>query len=211
MAAKVEIIPIHHGSLILKWKKNVIYIDPWSRGDYTGQPQADLILITDIHGDHMDPGQISQVKKDGTIIIAPAAGQKTIREAMVLGNGEFTRVLGIQVEAVAMYNLQRGPEPGKLYHTPGRGNGYILTFEKRRLYISGDTECVDEMKKLTDIDEAFVCMNLAYTMTPEEAASCVNSFRPRVVYPYHHRGADLEDFKSAVTAPGVEVRILDWY
>jgi L-ascorbate metabolism protein UlaG (beta-lactamase superfamily) len=211
LAAGVEVIPIHHGSLILKWQEKVIYVDPWSRGDYTGQPPADLILITDIHGDHMDPEQISRVRKEGTIIVAPAAVQKTVSEARVLSNGETIRPLGIQVEGVAMYNLKRGPEAGQLYHTRGRGNGYILTFGKERVYISGDTECIPEMKALQDIDLAFVCMNLPYTMTPEEAAECVNSFRPKAVYPYHFRGSEVKVFERMVTAEGVEVRVLDWY
>ena len=211
LAGGVEVIPIHHGSLILKWQETVVYVDPWSRGDYTGQPPADLILITDIHGDHLDPEQISRIRKDDTIIVAPAAVQKTVTEAKVLSNGETIRPLGIQVEGVAMYNLKRGPEAGKLYHTRGRGNGYILTFGKERVYISGDTECIPEMKGLKDIDLAFVCMNLPYTMTPEEAAECVNSFRPKAVYPYHSRGSDVKVFERMVTADGVEVRILDWY
>lgn len=211
LAGGVEVIPIHHGSLVLKWQEKVVYVDPWSRGDYTGQPPADLILITDIHGDHMDPAQISRVRKDGTIIVAPAAVQKAVAEAKVLSNGETIRPLGIQVEGVAMYNLKRGPKPGQLYHTRGRGNGYILTFGKERVYISGDTECIPEMKALKDIDLAFVCMNLPYTMTPEEAAECVNSFRPKAVYPYHFRGSDVKAFKRMVTAEGVEVRVLDWY
>ena len=211
LAGGVEVIPIHHGSLILKWQEMVVYVDPWSRGDYTGQPPADLILITDIHGDHLDPEQISRIRKDDTIIVAPAAVQKTVTEAKVLSNGETIRPLGIQVEGVAMYNLKRGPEAGKLYHTRGRGNGYILTFGKERVYISGDTECIPEMKGLKDIDLAFVCMNLPYTMTPEEAAECVNSFRPKAVYPYHSRGSDVKVFERMVTADGVEVRILDWY
>ncbi|HLV00541.1 MAG TPA: MBL fold metallo-hydrolase [Acidobacteriota bacterium] len=210
-ANDVEIVPITHGSLILKWEGKAIYIDPWSQGDYQGQPPADLVLITDIHGDHMDPVQIEKVKKGDTTIVAPKAVQETIAEARVLNNGESFSWEGATIEAVPMYNLQRGPEPGRLYHTKGRGNGYVLTLGDTRVYISGDTECIPEMKALTDIDIAFVSMNLPYTMTPEEAAECVNGFRPKVVYPYHYRGSDLSLFEKAVTASGVEVRILDWY
>ncbi len=207
----LEIVPITHASLILKWEGKTVHVDPWSKGDYQGQPQADLILVTDIHGDHMDAEQISKVSKTGTVVIAPAAVQQTIKQARILNNGEQTTVMGIQIQAVPMYNLKRGPEAGKLYHTKGRGNGYILTFGDRRIYISGDTECIPEMKDLKDIDAAFVCMNLPYTMTPEEAAGCVNAFKPEVVYPYHYRDSDMDAFKRAVTAPGVKVELLDWY
>ena len=207
----VEIVPITHGSLILKWQGKVIHVDPWSRGNYKGQPAADLILVTDIHGDHMDPAQIAKVSKADAVIVAPAAVQKTVRQARILNNGEQTDVLGVKIEAVPMYNLKRGPRAGELYHTKGRGNGYVLTLGDQRIYISGDTACIPEMRQLADIDIAFVCMNLPYTMTPEEAARCVNAFKPKVVYPYHYQGSDLNAFKEVVTSAGVAVRILDWY
>jgi L-ascorbate metabolism protein UlaG (beta-lactamase superfamily) len=207
----VRIIPITHASLILTWEGKTIHVDPWSRGEYEGQPKADLILITDSHGDHMDLKQIAEVSKEDTVIIAPLVVQETVTQAEVLKNGESTTMMGIGIEAVPMYNLKRGPDPGRLYHPKGRGNGYIVTLGETRVYISGDTACTPEMKQLKDIDIAFVCMNLPYTMPPEEAAECVNAFKPAVVYPYHSRGSDLEVFKKAVTAPGVDVRVLDWY
>lgn len=207
----VQVVPITHGSVVLQWEGKVIHVDPWSQGDYDGVPQADLILVTDIHGDHMDPDQISKVRKANTVIIAPAAVQKTVTEARVLGNGESVEILGARIEAIPMYNLKRGPEEGKLYHDKGRGNGYIVNLGDQRFYFSGDTECIPEMKALKDIDVAFVSMNLPYTMTPEEAAGCVNAFAPKVVYPYHYRGSDMDAFKNSVTAGGVEVKLLDWY
>ena len=208
---EVQVVPITHASLVLQWDGKVIHVDPWSRGNYEGQPKADLILITDSHGDHMDLKQIAEVSKDDTEVIAPLVVQETVTQAQVLKNGESTTVMGIGIDALPMYNLERGPDPGRLYHPKGRGNGYVLTLGDTRVYISGDTACTPEMKQLKDIDIAFVCMNLPYTMPPEEAAECVNTFKPGIVYPYHSRGSDLEAFKNAVTEPGVEVRILDWY
>ena len=117
----------------------------------------------------------------------------------------------LEIEAVPMYNLKRGPAPGKLYHEKGRGNGYVLTYGGRRFYISGDTENVPEMRALTEIDVAFVCMNLPYTITPEEAAEAVKAFRPKVVYPYHSRGSDLALFEKSLAGTGIDVRIRDWY
>ncbi len=151
---QVEITPITHGSVVLTWQNKTIYVDPWSRGNYENIPPADLILITDIHADHMDPEQIAKVRKSDTRIIAPAAVQKTVTDAQILNNGETTEVLGIRIEATPMYNLQRGPQPGQLYHTKGRGNGYILSFGSERIYLSGDTACIPEMKQLRDIDVA---------------------------------------------------------
>src|SRR5439155_17729204 len=100
-----------------------------------------------------------------------------------------------------MYNLKRGPSEGKLYHDKGRGNGYVVTYGGKRFYISGDTEGVPEMKALKNIDVAFVCMNLPYTMPPEEAAEAVRAFKPKVVYPYHYRGSDVKAFESARREP----------
>ncbi|MDE2756802.1 MAG: MBL fold metallo-hydrolase [Acidobacteriota bacterium] len=208
----LKITPVTHGSLMLEFKGKVIHIDPWGRGDYTGLPKADLILITDIHGDHLDPAQVKKLKKSGTEIVAPEAVAQTVTEAEVLHNGRKKVVAGLEIEAVAMYNHKRGPSPGKLYHDKGRGNGYVLTLGGKRVYISGDTACIPEMKALTGIDIAFVTMNLPYTMPPEEAAECVAAFKPKIVYPYHYRGSDLNVFTRALEShPDIEVRLRDWY
>lgn len=210
VSGPIEIIPISHASLVVKWDGKVIHVDPWSQGDYTGQPKADLILITDTHGDHLDLGQIEALSDDDTVIVSPLAVQQQVSQARVLKNGERLELLGITTEAVPMYNLERGPSEGRVYHEKGRGNGYVLNLGDQRLYISGDTECIPEMKSLRDIDIALICMNLPYTMPPREAAECVNSFRPKVVIPYHHRGSDLEEFKQGIQK-SIEVKILDWY
>ena len=208
----LKITPIKHASLMLEFQGKVIHIDPWSQGDYSGLPKADVIMITDIHGDHMDPAKINEVKKSGTVIVAPAAVAKTVTEATVLNNGESKTIAGITIEAVPMYNLVRGPSQGKLFHDRGRGNGYVLALGGKRIYISGDTECIPEMKGLKDIDIAFVCMNLPYTMPPAEAAECVKAFKPKIVYPYHYRDSDLNVFANALKPEkGIEVRMRKWY
>ena len=211
-AGDLVITPVHHASLMLQFAGKVIHVDPWSQGNYSSLPRADYILITDLHGDHMDRAIIDKLKKETTIIVAPAAVAKTITEAQVMNNGEKKRLGELEVEAVPMYNLQRGPQPGALFHTKGRGNGYVLTLGGKRVYIAGDTEAIPEMKALRNIDIAFVCMNLPYTMTPEEAAAAVKEFRPKVVYPYHYRGQDTKAFAAALKGEkGIEVRLREWY
>jgi len=211
-AGSLVITPVHHGSLMFQFSGKVVHVDPWSRGDYSSLPRADYILITDIHGDHMDKAIIDKLKKDKTKVVAPAAVAKTILEAEVISNGEKKSLGEFEVEAVPMYNIVRGPQPGALYHTPGRGNGYVLTIGGKRLYVSGDTEAVPEMKALKNIDIAFVCMNLPFTMTPEEAAGGVKAFRPKIVYPYHYRGSDTNAFAAALKEEkGIEVRLRNWY
>jgi L-ascorbate metabolism protein UlaG (beta-lactamase superfamily) len=207
----VKITPIQHASLMIQARGQVIHLDPWSNGNYDGLPPADLILITDIHGDHMDPKMLSHVAKPGSLILAPPAVAETVKNATVIRNGETKTVGPFTIEAVPMYNLKRGPEPGKLFHDKGRGNGYIVTYGGKRFYFSGDTEGTPEMRALKNIDVAFVCMNLPYTMPPDEAAEAVRAFHPKIVYPYHYRGSDLSVFQKALAGSGIEVRILDWY
>src|SRR5690606_32993539 len=127
----------------------------------------------------------------------------------VLANGQRATELGIGIEAVPMYNLHRGPEPGELWHPKGRGNGYLLDVGDLRVYIAGDTACTDEMRGLEDVDVAFVPMNLPYTMPPDEAAACVRAFNPAVVVPYHYRGSDVGAFAAAVVAePAGRTRVV---
>lgn len=208
----IQITPITHGSVQIEYAGKVIHVDPWSRGDYSSAAPADLILVTDIHGDHLDPEMISKLRKPGAPVVAPAAAADQIENPTVLGNGETKEVAGVSIEAVPMYNNERGPEPGKLYHDKGRGNGYIVELGGTRIYLSGDTACTPEMRALENIDVAFVTMNLPYTMPPAEAAECVKAFRPKIVYPYHYRGSNLEEFTQALAdRKDIEVRIRDWY
>ncbi|HEV2387461.1 MAG TPA: MBL fold metallo-hydrolase [Candidatus Acidoferrales bacterium] len=210
-AGPVKITPIYHASLLIGAGGETIYLDPAKPANLDGLPPADLILITDIHGDHMDPGSIAKVSKAGTEIWAPAAVAQTVTTASVISNGETRRWGAWSIEAIPMYNLKRGPSAGTLYHPKGRGNGYVLTYGGKRFYFSGDTEGIPEMRALKNIDVAFVCMNLPFTMPPEEAADAVKAFHPKVVIPYHYHGSDLNVFKKDLEGTGIDVRILDWY
>lgn len=210
-AGPVKITPIYHASLLIEAGSRNIYIDPAKPANFTGLPPADLILITDIHPDHMDTNSIAAISKQGTEIMAPLAVVRTVASADPISNGETKTWGDWTIEAIPMYNIQRGPAPGKLYHDKGRGNGYVLTFGGKRFYFSGDTENIPEMRALKNIDVAFVCMNLPYTMPPEEAAEAVKAFHPKVVIPYHYRGSDLSVFQKALAGTGIEVRLLDWY
>ena len=210
-AGPVKITPVFHATTVIEAGGKVIYLDPAKPSDFTGLPKADLILITDIHGDHMDPNAVAAVSKSGTEILAPAAVVKTVTTAKTISNGETTKWDKWTIEAIPMYNLVRGPEAGKLYHDKGRGNGYVMSYGGKRFYFSGDTEVIPEMRALKNIDVAFVCMNLPYTMTPDEAADGVLAFHPKVVIPYHYRESDLSVFQKKLEGSGIEVRVLDWY
>ena len=211
-AGPVKITPLYHASTLIEAGGKTIYLDPAKPAKFTGLPKADLILITDIHGDHMDPG-FDQGNQQGRRrrFWRRRRWSQTVTSAKPMRNGETKTWQGWTIEAVPAYNLKRGPSPGKFFHAKGRDNGYVLTYGGKRFYFSGDTEGIPEMRALKNIDVAFVCMNLPYTMPPEEAADAVKAFHPKIVIPYHYRGSDLAVFQKGLEGTGIEVRVLDWY
>jgi L-ascorbate metabolism protein UlaG (beta-lactamase superfamily) len=207
----LDVVPLNHASVLFQWSGKSIYVDPTivALAD-ASLPKADVIFVTDIHPDHLDGPAIDRIRKDGTIVVGPPAVSEKTHVDVVMENGDARELVGLTAEAVPMYNLVRGPAPGKLYHDKGRGNGYVLGFAGTRVYLSGDTECTPEMRALSKIDVAFVCMNLPYTMPPAEARQCIEAFHPKVLFPYHYRGSDLTDVQ-ALARQGIEVRTRNWY
>jgi L-ascorbate metabolism protein UlaG (beta-lactamase superfamily) len=210
-ASMVRITPIYHAAARIVAGRDTIYIDPAKPAKIDGMTPGDLILITDIHGDHMDGADVTALSKTGTLVIAPAAAAKTIIQAKVLANGETTRWRDWKITAVPMYNINHNQPNGQPYHDKGRGNGYVLNYGAKNFYFAGDTEGTPEMRALKNIDVAFIPMNLPYTMTPAEAADAVKAFHPKVAIPYHYKGQDIAIFKKALEGSGIEVRLLDWY
>jgi L-ascorbate metabolism protein UlaG (beta-lactamase superfamily) len=210
-AGDVTITPIYHASALIQAGGKTIYIDPAPPANLTGLPKADLILITHIHHDHFDPESIASLSQPATQVIAPQSVVAQFPSAHPISNGETQHWDQWTIEAIPAYNLKRGPSSGELYHPKGRDNGYVLTYGGKRIYFSADTENTPEMRALKNIDLAFVCMNLPYTMPPEEAADAVRAFHPKSVIPYHYRGSDLSIFKQRLAGTGIEVRLLDWY
>lgn len=214
----VMVHPVNHSAMVLEWNGHTVLVDPHDGAKrYAKFAAPGLILLTDIHGDHMDPATLQGLDLGKARIVAPQAVMDLLPEDLKmrctpLANGARTELLGIGIEAVPMYNNVRGPEAGKLFHDKGRGNGYVLTFADKRVYLAGDTECTDEMKALQSIDVAFVCMNLPYTMPPAEAAQCVKAFKPKILYPYHYRDSDLAELTKGLDGEkSVEVRLRNWY
>lgn len=217
----LTIQPLVHATFVMTLPGQAIYVDPTGGAKtFAGLQAPDLILITDIHGDHYDPRTLAAVRKAGTVIVAPKAVADLMPDSLkgklvILGNGEKTSLEGIGIAAIPMYNLP--VDAAHPLHPKGRGNGYILSIGGKRIYISGDTQGIPEMRALQDIDVAFVCMNLPYTMDVSEAADAVLAFKPRIVYPYHYRGqnglSDVGAFKAKVEAGNkyIEVRLRNWY
>lgn len=210
---ELTIHPVYHATLWFGLAGKTIVIDPWTKAGarLDAVPKADWVFLTDMHPDHLDLAALERVKKPGTRFITPRAAAEQVPGAIVMNNGEKRDEGLFAVEAIPMYNLVRGPTAGQLYHVKGRGNGYVFTFGDVRVYVSGDTECTDEVKALKGIDVAFVCMNLPYTMPPGEAAACVKQFRPKVLYPYHYRESNLGELTTALAGTGIETRLRSWY
>jgi L-ascorbate metabolism protein UlaG (beta-lactamase superfamily) len=210
-AGPVEITPIYHASAMIKAGDDTIYIDPAPPANISDLKPGGLILITDIHGDHLNMGDITALSNAKTEVIAPAAVQETVKSAKVVANGESTEWRKWKITAVPMYNIKHTMPNGTPFHPKGRGNGYILNYGGKNFYFAGDTEGTPEMRALKNIDVAFIPMNLPYTMTPEEAADAVKAFKPKIAIPYHYRGQDIQKFADALKGTGIEVRLLDWY
>lgn len=205
----LQITFLGHASLRLTFGGKEIYIDPFSRlADYSKLPKADLILITHEHGDHLDPNAVAAVRTAKTVMVLTAACAQQITGGIIMKNGDKQTVEGISVEAVPAYNLVHKRENGQPFHPQGQGNGYILTFGDKRMYIAGDTENVPEMKSLRNIDCAFLPMNIPYTMTPEMVADGAKACRPHILYPYHYGDTDVSKLESLLSAEkGIAVRV----
>jgi L-ascorbate metabolism protein UlaG (beta-lactamase superfamily) len=225
----ITVTALGHGSVQLEHGTKVVIVDPVSGfADLSRAKRADLILVTDIHPDHLDPAAIAKLRKPGAPVVVPpaVAEMAKIPDVIIMRNREMKTneeaPAGITVISVPAYNLTRGPAPGQLYHTRERGQGYLLQFtsslaviregKASSAYVAGDTECVPAMAQwVKNPDVALMPMNLPYTMTPAEAAECVKGFKPKVAIPYHYMGQKPEEFAAALKGQPIEVRLLDWY
>jgi len=200
---------IGHGTLMFRYQGKIVHVDPVSReADYSKLPKADLVLITHEHGDHLDPKAVDQIRKEGTRIVLTESCVGRLQGGTVMKNGDVATVHGWKIEAVPAYNIVHKRSGGSPFHPKGVGNGYIINFDKTRVYVAGDTENTPEMKQLKDIDIAFLPMNLPYTMTPEMVAEAAKAFEPRILYPYHYGQTDPQDLvKLLKDSENIDVRI----
>jgi len=208
----VTIHPIEHASLLLGYGDQVIYVDPVGGATlYEGLPAPTAILITHGHGDHFDVPTLEAIAGSAPILTSQEVFDKLPEalkaNATAIANGGSADLNGLPIEATTAHNTT---EDRMQYHPVGVGNGYLFTFGDKVIYVAGDTEPTPEMLKLTGIEVAFLPMNLPYTMTPEQAAEAINTFKPKIVYPYHYGESDLSVLEGAVDE-GVEVRLLEWY
>jgi len=225
----IAITALGHASVQIEQGGKVVIVDPvGGMADLSKARPADLLLVTDIHPDHFDPAAVEKLRKPGAPVVVPPAVAETkkIPNTTVMLNATMRTnqeaLAGITVIAVPAYNVQRGPAPGQFYHPRGRGQGYLMIFSDKlaaarlkqagSVYVAGDTECVPAMTTwVKDVDVALMPMNLPYTMTPAEAATCVKEFKPKVAIPYHYMGQKPEEFVEALKGQPIEVRLLNFY
>lgn len=208
-AGDLKLTFIGHGTLMFTFGSQTIYVDPVPRvADYTRLPKADLILVTHEHGDHFNSETIHSISTDHTNLVYTETCARQVSGGSVLHNGQIKTVGGLRIEAIPAYNLVHMRAKGQPYHAKGVGNGYVITFGGRRVYVAGDTENTPEMKNLQGIDIAFLPMNLPYTMTPEMVADAVKAFRPKILYPYHFGDTDTSRLLKLLEGEkGIEVRM----
>jgi len=208
-AGDLKITFIGHGTLMFTFGGKVIHIDPFGQaGDYNKLPKADIILITHEHSDHLDIKAVEKIRKSKTVVVASENVARQLKMAVVMRNGDVKTVGGLKIEAVPAYNIVHMRSPGTPFHPKGVGNGYVVAFGNKRVYVAGDTENVPEMKQMKAIDVAFLPMNLPYTMTPEMVADAAKGFKPKILYPYHYGDTDPTILKTLLKDhPEIEVRI----
>jgi L-ascorbate metabolism protein UlaG (beta-lactamase superfamily) len=208
-AGDLTITCIGHGTLMFTFGGKAIHVDPVGEyADYAKFPKADLILITHEHQDHLDPKAVAMLRQPSTEIVLTQAAAGLVAGGLVMANGEVKTVAGLSNKAVPAYNLVHKRENGEPFHPKGEGNGYIITFGDKRVYVAGDTENTPEMKALKGIDIAFLPMNLPYTMTPEMVADAALAFKPKILYPYHFGKTDTARLVALLKGhPEIEVRL----
>jgi L-ascorbate metabolism protein UlaG (beta-lactamase superfamily) len=209
LAGDLKITFVGHGTLMFNFGGKVIHVDPYSAlADYNILPKADLILLTHEHMDHLDLKALNTVRTEKTVVVLTETCAKQVKGGIVIMNGDVKTVEGLKIEAVHAYNIVHKRDTGQPFHPKGVGNGYIITFGDKRVYVAGDTENVPEMKGLKNIDIAFLPMNLPYTMTPEMVVEAAKAFKPKILYPYHFGETDTSQVVSLLKGtPEIEVRI----
>jgi len=210
-ADDLKISFVGHGTLMFSFGGKVIHVDPVSsEADYSKMPKADIIMITHEHGDHLDPKAIKLISTDKTAVVLTQKAFQQLKSGTVMKNGETKEINGLKIEAVPAYNIVHKRDDGNPFHAKGNGNGYVITFGNKRVYVAGDTENIPEMKKLEKIDIAFLPMNLPYTMDPEMAAAAAKVFEPKILYPYHFGKTDTSKLVNLLKGEkDIEVRVRD--
>lgn len=201
-----------HDGFLIKCDKT-IYIDPFRT---TTKEEADLVLVTHEHFDHLSMEDLSRIVSKNTSVVAPAIcltqlSSLKVKELIVAKVGDNIKVQDIPLEIIASYNTNKFRAPGQPFHPKADGKvGYILTVAGVRIYHAGDSDFIPEMEELK-VDVALLPVSGTYVMTAEEAAEACRKLNPKIAIPMHWgeivgNREDALKFKNLVNC---QVEILD--
>jgi L-ascorbate metabolism protein UlaG (beta-lactamase superfamily) len=200
-----------HASFKMNVDNKTIYIDPFGGDKSLYEEKASIILSTHEHRDHSDPDKIAIARDENTKIFTSKKNSGNIKgNVTAIEPGEKKEVEGITIHGVHAYNVKRFRSPNTPFHPKGIQTAFIIEAEGKRIYFAGDTDFIEEMKELENIDVAMVPMDGKYTMSPEEALEAVGAIKPKMVIPMHWRDKDPDKFKAAVEAkyPDIKVTVI---
>lgn len=210
---QIDMHCIKHGSLRIRYDGIEFEVDPVLNlndkvTNYQAFPDADYILVTHEHYDHLDAEAIQALEKGSTVLITNKSSASQLGKGEVMANGD-SRALrdDIRIEAVPAYNTTLGHEQ---FHPKARDNGFILTLDGFRIYIAGDTEDIPEMAEIRDIDVAFLPCNQPYTMTPAQLAHAAKMIQPKVLFPYHYGETSMDAVIAEMKDLNIDLRIRNY-
>ena len=194
----MELKWLGHASWKIKTGGMIIYVDPYE-GEY--DEVADIVLASHSHQDHCHTEKVGMVKGDKTTVVAPKdCGDKLGYPVTSLKPGEKVEFGDVTVMAVEAYNYKRFRSPGVPFHPKGLGVGYIIKGDGKKVYHTGDTDFIDEMKELKNIDALLIVSGGTYTMDNPEAADATIAINPKLAVPQHIWDTDPSEFKKKVEA-----------